>query len=137
MKDLLLTIESKSIAFYNLKKQSAPKELLFIIKDEVQALEDEVKVLNELYEHLKLEGVNDYAVIGIDAYNELKDLFTEKIKIEQWQLSNIPVIYDDEDEYEEDEDDYFYNDDDVDYISKKYKLQEIDEEISVIIGSLL
>lgn len=136
MKDLLLTIESKSIAFYNLKKQSAPKELLFIIKDEVQALEDEVKVLNELYEHLKLEGVNDYAVIGIDAYNELKDLFTEKIKIEQWQLSNIPIIYDD-DEDEEDEDDYFYNDDDVDYISKKYKLQEIDEEISVIIGSLL
>lgn len=136
MKDLLLTIESKSIAFYNLKKQSAPKELLFIIKDEVQALEDEVKVLNELYEHLKLEGVNDYTVIGIDAYNELKDLFTEKIKIEQWQLSNIPIIYDD-DEDEEDEDDYFYNDDDVDYISKKYKLQEIDEEISVIIGSLL
>lgn len=136
MKDLLLTIESKSIAFYNLKKQSVPKELLFIIKDEVQALEDEVKVLNELYEHLKLEGVNDYAVIGIDAYNELKDLFTEKIKIEQWQLSNIPIIYDD-DEDEEDEDDYFYNDDDVDYISKKYKLQEIDEEISVIIGSLL
>lgn len=132
MKELLLTIEAKSIALYNLKKQSEPK----IIKDKAAAIDEELKVLNELHEYLKSKGVNDYTVIGIDAYNELKDLFTEKIKIEQWQLSNIPIIYDD-DEDEEDEDDYFYNDDDVDYISKKYKLQEIDEEISVIIGSLL
>lgn len=137
MKDLLMTIEAKSIALYNLKKRSAPKELLSIIKDEVAAIDEELKVLNELHEYLKSEGVNDYTVIGIDAYNQIKDLFTEKIQIEQWQLSNIPIIYDDEDEDEEDEDDYFYNDDDVEYNSKKYKLQEIDEEIDFLIGSLL
>jgi len=127
MTDLLLTIETKSIELYRAEKDPYAVNLLY-------TLQNEIEVLTSLHDYLVERGLDESIKISTPKYLEIKELFRQKTEIENWLENNILfLINDDDDDLDEDDDDEY---DSPEHLSKKYQLEEIEEELDQLINEV-